>query len=869
MSSHEHPFTAVKHWFNELVELEPAARQQKLQELKQQQVLDKAQLQLLKDMLHADDDPNFTLPRPDLDTNDQMTAELSGQVGPYRLVRMLDRGGMGQVYLAERNDGHFKQTVALKLPHLHLTEKNQARFETERQILAQLNHEHIARLLDGGQSDQGQPYLAMEYIEGQTIDAYCVERLPSLSERIELVIQICQAIGYAHQNLVLHRDIKPSNILVTPEGQVKLLDFGIAQLQDLDSEDQAKQTETQIMTRHYASPEQIQGLPISTHSDVFSIAVIAFELFTGHHPYRSITPMQREQHLISGKIQKVSGLSETSEAMYPELAGLHEGKIVGDLENIMYKALSIDPQRRYASAQALADDLRLFLSHRPVSARKPSAWYVFKKWVQRNQLVSALSGITVAALVFTSVYATGQARYALQQQKLMQIEQAKAAEVADFLKDLFKQAKPMSDKNQLTAQDLLLAGFERIESEKFANPAVTFELLDVIHDSLLALGLVEESKQRVQAHLDNCQALLSSSHKMCVQLMFDQSRILHFEGQSADSLQWLEKARSLAEDRQPQDPQELANIYAEMNADLLNLNRKDEAKTYMLKLVAMEQQSSKPNLARLFEATHELATIEIFQQNFAQAWHHIEQNQSNILKFPADQQDAWRTHLYGLQSLYYTVRNQAMSAYEFRKKRAELEAEYVVKPRGHGRTLYILGDLAIRAGLFEAAEQHLNDSLSFYQSQVSNSQFQQHQVIGKQAYLFALLNRQDEAQATFEKLLEAQQSDPDLNGYSQTSYYMKSKMLVESFQQTASQMQASYDAVEADFLAANSHMYHHDLFLDVMTIKIKLKEQDTKGAQIGITQLQKKLDDMPEDYQAIRFMLQVLTDQWRQLAEAE
>ena len=355
MTDSQKSFVKVKLWFSKLLNFEKSEQISHLQQLQKDGTLNDVEIKLLKDMLQADQETGIA-------TNIQSSSENiineadyqdssfeNRQIGPYRIISALGEGGMGQVYLAERNDGIFEQEVALKLPHSSFNNQMLQRFENERQILAQLTHNNIAHLLDGGKTHNNQPYIAMEYIKGKNIDKYCTDIVPNLNQRLELILQICSAVTFSHQQLVLHRDLKPSNIIVTNIGQVKLLDFGIAKLLDLDEEEKAKLTATQIMTRYYASPEQLQGKPASTHSDLFSLAIIAYELITGYHPFKHETQHEREQNLISGKVMRVTQRTDKTEALLPELAQIPSGKLQGDLENILLKALSVDPLSRYDS----------------------------------------------------------------------------------------------------------------------------------------------------------------------------------------------------------------------------------------------------------------------------------------------------------------------------------------------------------------------------------------------------------------------------------------------------------------------------------------------------------------------------------------
>ncbi|MEM1205456.1 MAG: serine/threonine-protein kinase [Acidobacteriota bacterium] len=328
-------------------------------------------------------------------------------VGSYRLERLLGRGGMGAVYLGRRTDG-FDQKVAVKLVQPRHKQVVLERFLDERQILADLDHPNIARLLDGGTTEDAFPYLVLEYIEGVPIDEYCdLHQLP-LEDRVRLLATVCSAVHYAHQNLVVHRDLKPSNILVTKQGNPKLLDFGIAKLlnPDLTPADGRTRMTQAPMTPEYASPEQFLGEPVSTASDVYVLGVLAYRVFTGHSPY----------HLQERRLEKlaravcVEPVAPASEAALrpkgdtldirrrPEDPKQLSRLLTGDLDAILAKALAKDPLARYGSAEDLGRELGRVLDHRPVEVRGRAFRYVVGRWVERHR-----GWVVAATLLFVSL----------------------------------------------------------------------------------------------------------------------------------------------------------------------------------------------------------------------------------------------------------------------------------------------------------------------------------------------------------------------------------------------------------------------------------------------------------------------------------
>ncbi len=414
-------------------------------------------------------------------------------VGHYLLIRELGRGGMGEVWLAERIDGSLKRHVALKLPHSALPQRQLAeRFARERDILASLVHTNIARLYDAGVSDKGQPYLALEYVEGEALTTWCDARKLGIKARIELFRQVFAAVEYAHRQLVVHRDLKPSNILVTADGQVRLLDFGIAKLM---TDGQAQETElTQLggraLSLQYASPEQILGQPLGTTSDVYSLAVVLHELLTGTLPYR----LERSSNVA---LENAVLNTEPTRAGRTEISAEHalaRGDnprhlrlvLKGDIETILQKALKKQPGDRYGSVQAFAEDLERFLSGEAVLAQPDSRWYRSSKFIRRNWLASSAAAAVVVSLVAGLGVALWQAQVARQE-----AQTAKA--VQEFLLDIFQanssnQSDPQKARNT-TARELLDIGAKKIDGALEGAPEAKLTLLAALGQLYIELGL--------------------------------------------------------------------------------------------------------------------------------------------------------------------------------------------------------------------------------------------------------------------------------------------------------------------------------------------------------------------------------------------
>ena len=420
------------------------------------------------------------------------------RVGAYRLVHKLGRGGMATVYLAERADGLWDQRVALKLIRRGLdTEDVVRRFLSERQILSSLNHPNIARLLDGGTTEHGLPYLVMEYVDGTPIIGYCDERELPLEERLRLFCDVGRAVQHAHRSLVVHRDLKPSNILVTDEGRVKLLDFGIAKILDPVDEDPRTRTGLRPLTPQYASPEQLGGEPITTASDVYQLGILLCRLVSGKRPYESrrfLSPTRFRDWLEQVEPTRPSSLVTPDAARSrSERPDRLARKLQGDLDTIVLHAVEWEPGRRYASAEALVADVERHLEGLPIAARPPTLAYRTRKLLRRRPwLLPAAAALLLLVLgyVFTVSRHTSQLEA---ERNLARQEAERAEEVQRFLVDVFRSADPYATEAEtdrdVTVREALAVGAERVRNELEERPALQAPLLGTIGDVYANLDL--------------------------------------------------------------------------------------------------------------------------------------------------------------------------------------------------------------------------------------------------------------------------------------------------------------------------------------------------------------------------------------------
>jgi serine/threonine-protein kinase len=432
--------------------------------------------------------------------------EGESMVGPYRIVREIGRGGMGAVYLAVRADDQYRKEVAIKLVSADRHNSRRIRrFLRERQILATLEHPHIARLLDGGVTDRGVPYLVMEYVTGRRLDRYCDDERLTVPERLRLFEDVCRAVHYAHTKLVVHRDLKPGNVMVADDGSVKLLDFGIAKLLDPEP-DSSGETMTRaggrVLTPEYASPEHLQGEPVGTASDVYSLGVLMYELLAGRRPFEEADSLRDLERAVCSETPRRP--SQTVEED-PEsdlvarnrsttLARLKRS-LSGDVDNIVLSALRKEPERRYSSARSLVDDIERHLTGFPVRARPDTIRYRSRKFVRRHRVVLAAGGLALAALIAGLAGTAWQGRRAA-------VEAAKANEVSRFVLSLFEASDPGSSRGQdVTVRQVLDRGAERARTELADQPAVQAEMLGVLGDVYRKLSLYEAADELVEEAL--------------------------------------------------------------------------------------------------------------------------------------------------------------------------------------------------------------------------------------------------------------------------------------------------------------------------------------------------------------------------------
>jgi serine/threonine protein kinase len=471
----------------------------------------------------------------------QSRAIAGRRIGAYRIIREIGQGGMAVVYLGERADQNYRKQVAIKMVKPGIgTEQVLQRFRNERQTLAALDHSNIVKLLDGGSSEDGSPYLVMEYVEGLPIDRYCDLNKLSIDDRLRLFRNVCSAVQYAHQNLVIHRDLKPGNILITKEGLPRLLDFGIAKL--LNPECWQTPLVTRIdgrpMTPEYASPEQMRGDPVTSATDIYSLGVLLYEILTGRRPYQVADSSWREIERLVCESEpprpstRVStdreGVKATAEMRMAEPKQLVR-LLRGDLDWITMKALEKDPGRRYATASELSADIGRYLSHEPVLARPASATYRARKYVRRHPV-----GVTVAAglVLLLAGFAGTQS---IQLHRITR-ERDRANRVTGFMEGMFKVSDPSEARgNSITAREVLDKASKDIDAGLAQDPELQAQMMHVMGDVYKDLGLFPRARLLFERSADIRRRVLGPENADTLRSIDDLAWILNQEGHAAEA----------------------------------------------------------------------------------------------------------------------------------------------------------------------------------------------------------------------------------------------------------------------------------------------------------------------------------------------
>lgn len=541
------------------------------------------------------------------------------RLGSYSLVRKIAAGGMGAVWLAERADDQFRSRAAVKLIKRGMdTDDILHRFRQERQLLANLRHPNICRLLDGGATADGRPYLVMDYVQGVPIDEYCDAKRLTIRERLAIFRKVCEAVQFAHQNLVVHRDLKPSNILVSQDGTPILLDFGIAKvIQPGDAADATSLTMPQqrLMTPQYASPEQVNGEPITTASDIYSLGVILYVLLTGRHPYRrfhqslgdlerairEVDPERPSAAVACDTGSAESGLATAKSALSTGVAscrGVTPEKLVrllhGDLDTIVMKALHKEPDKRYASAEQFSADIDRHVSGRAVLARPDSRLYRASRFVRRNAALVAAACLLFAVLVLGIAGTTWQARRARQaqaeafaQRDAATLETEKLRAVTQFLQEMLALATPEAARGRDVSvlKEMLEQAASTVATDFDGQPGIEMVIRDTVGCAYLNLGLYPQAIEQLDAAVRIGRARVGLRSPDTLHAMTGLVSALRRSGRIQESLELAREALSLREQQLGRDHPDVLHQLATLAVIFLDTGKTEEAITLQQEVV--------------------------------------------------------------------------------------------------------------------------------------------------------------------------------------------------------------------------------------------------------------------------------------------
>lgn len=529
---------------------------------------------------------------------------IGNEIGAYTLTSLLGEGGMGAVFLGERTDGQFEHSVAIKIILSGLNKSDiYDHFIRERQILAGLNHENIARLYDGGVTDTNIPYLIMEYVDGTPIDRYCDRHRLSVHERIELFKSVCNAAKYAHKNLVIHRDLKPENILITDSGSVKVMDFGIAKLIDgSKSEDSTENQHSRYVSYSNASPEQVNGDSATTASDIYALGVLLFKLLAGVHPLPLKGKSGTEvinlilNHDPKPLAQIFNDLpadeKHTILSNRSTLASKAADLLNDDLDAIVQKCLKKSPDDRYQTVDDLLQDLNRYKSNYPVRAHDKNSFYVAKKFTARNKGPITVAAAFVIVLLLSALFYT----YEIQKERdIAQMEATKATQVTEFVLNLFKGSDPtQTGGSDISARDLLNRGIER--TEYLSNlPEIQANMFEVLGRILTQLGNYDEATNLLQQSIDLRTEIYGDEHLETISSYEQMGTLLSAKGDLFKAQAMLANALNTRQEIQGVRQAAMSEANAELAYVYRRLGKNEQAEQIYRTLIAIYEEELGPN----------------------------------------------------------------------------------------------------------------------------------------------------------------------------------------------------------------------------------------------------------------------------------
>lgn len=648
-----------------------------------------------------------------LDTSEMAAPLAPGQIlGIYKLIRELGRGGMGSVWLASRQDGLINRLVALKLPHAWLSgAKLSLRFSREREILASLTHRNIARLYDAGVTNDGRPYLALEYIEGRALLDYCNDLSLGVRPRLELFLQVLSAIDYAHRHRVVHRDLKPSNMMVSNDGHVHLLDFGIAKLLE-DGAGNVHDTQLGIpaLTPSYASPEQIEGKDVGTASDVYSLGVVLYELLTGRRPYRVDRPTRAamEEAILRAEIEPPSVAAR--QCRQPEWWGTSakglSARLRGDLDTIVLTALQKSRSRRYIGVAPFSADIRRYLAGQTVLARRDGTWYRFAKYVQRNRVVTVSAVLVTMSLCVGLAIAIDQAKEATQQARLA-LEGKRTAEAAmSFMDGIFRanatsKPDPVAARNT-TARELLDIGAKRIDSSLADAPAAKLTLYRTLGDMYKQLALGDDVIRIQRSRIELARSQPDPGHRELIDALLDfsESTLGTADNVAQEGQRAVEEATNRLRANDSQAKEDVLRLARAECLLAVSISARDVSKALVHSANAQALLKQYPFSEEYVNSLHGMAIFELLLRNYRQVEETLGEKAFVESPNPIHQILGNQLHCVALLHLGNPLGAEAACRKAFSDATRLLGAGNLIPEH----SAYFLGEFLVMMGMFDEAE---------------------------------------------------------------------------------------------------------------------------------------------------------------------
>jgi non-specific serine/threonine protein kinase/serine/threonine-protein kinase len=645
--------------------------------------------------------------------SDSLPLKPDDQIGPYRLHRRLGEGGMGVVWLAEQQKP-INRRVALKIIKVGMDSRRVvARFATERQVLARLDHPNFARVYDAGTTETGRPYFAMEYVHGMAITDYCDKHQLDTNQRIELFLKVCEGVQYAHQNAIIHRDLKPHNVLVTVKGDQaipKIIDFGVAKATDQRQAEHTVFTQLGhfIGTPEYMSPEQadVSDLDIDTRTDIYSLGVLLYELFTGQLPFDSkelrrqgideirrrikeddpLPPSARVSHL-GPKTEAVAQRHSTSPAKLAR-------EVRGDLDWITMKAMEKDRARRYASPKEMADDLRRHLKNEPVLASPPSVSYRTQKFVRRHTVGVLIAAISTAMLIAFAATMTVQAERIARERDRANTEAETSRQVSEFLVKLFDISDPSESKgNSITAREILDAGAERVQKDLSDQPATRATMMRTMGRVYTELSLFSAAEPLVKQAVELAENDPTVDDLELAAGLYELAKLYSWTDRATEGVELASRSLAIREERLGPNHPEVAQSLNALGNCLQRLDRLDEAAAAHERALHIREQAPGENSEAIASSVHNLAIVYYFKGDLDRAAQLYQRSAEMDLRSQGRDNHNYATSLHTL-AIVYKDQGKLEEALELELESLEIREKVLGPDHAHvGFSLSTLGEI--------------------------------------------------------------------------------------------------------------------------------------------------------------------------------